>query len=258
MNTAKRTGQPTIGFDRRIRLTWLGATAAESAQGLSPGAIRDKLESVLADEVVGSGVHNARGKTKTILLHVWVLVPEHLEQFRDDALHLFLGLDRAQQKALHWGMLLATYPFFRDVATLVGRLIELQGTVALSQLQRRVAEVWGERTTIQRAVPPVLKSMADWGVLEETARAHVYRSAPRIGQVSPAIREWLVEALYLARGDRVAPFQDLVHHPALFPFDLAISPASLYRHPRLEVVRLGLDQDVVTRRELQRHDEPVG
>ena len=61
---------------------------------------------------------------------------------------------------VHWGMCLATYPFFRDVAAATGRLLALQESAALSQIVRRMAESWSERTTATRAVQRVVRSFA--------------------------------------------------------------------------------------------------
>lgn len=37
-------------------------------------------------------------------------------------------------RPLHWGMCLTTHPFFRDVAAVSGRLLSLQGSVALAMI----------------------------------------------------------------------------------------------------------------------------
>jgi len=64
------TARKPIGFDRKIQLGWLDATAGWAAEGLSPREIRNRLDEVLAGKVAGSGSHSARGKTKTVLLHI--------------------------------------------------------------------------------------------------------------------------------------------------------------------------------------------
>ena len=78
--------------------------------------------------MAGDGPHSARGKTMTVLLHVWTTVPDAAVPLRDDALALLRGRTGRDRLPLHWGMCLATYPFFRDVAATTGRLLALQGT----------------------------------------------------------------------------------------------------------------------------------
>lgn len=136
------TTRRIIGFDRKVRLSWLDATAEWTAQGLSAAETRAQVARLLDGQVAGDGPHSARGKTMTVLLHVWMAVPDVVVPLRDDALTLLCGRTGRGRLPLHWGMCLATYPFFRDVAATTGRLLALQGEAALSQIVRRIAESW--------------------------------------------------------------------------------------------------------------------
>ena len=81
-------GHKLVGFDRKIHLSWLDATADWASQGLPAADIRNRLDRLLAGQVAGIGSHSARGKTMTVLMHVWVLVPDTLLPLRDDGLVL--------------------------------------------------------------------------------------------------------------------------------------------------------------------------
>ena len=117
-----------VGFDRKIHLSWLDATADWASQGLPAADIRQRLDRLLDGQVAGIGSHSARGKTMTVLMHVWVLVPDTLVPLRDDGLLLLRDWGEDSRLPLHWGMCLAGYPFFRDVASTTGRLLSLQGS----------------------------------------------------------------------------------------------------------------------------------
>ena len=235
--------RPIIGFDRKIRLRWLDATAEWTAQGLAAPAIREQLERLLDGQVAGKGPHSARGKTMTVLLHVWAVVPDDIAPLRDHGLALLRGRGGRDRLPLHWGMCLATYPFFRDVAAATGRLLALQGTAALSQVVGRMAESWGERTTATRAVQRIVRSFIEWGVLVETGERGTYASAARmpVAGVGP----WLLEAGLVSSGRSEYPVRALAAGTAFYPFDMTLSGQDVGGNPRLEICRQGLDEDVV-------------
>jgi len=245
MNTT--AGRKTIGFDRKIRLDWLDATAEWAAQGLSLPEIRSRLEKLLEGQVAGSGNRSARDKTMTVLLHVWVDVPEAIVPLRDDGLALLRKRSGRDRLPLHWGMSVTTYPFFRDVVATTGRLLSLQGKAALSQIARRTAESWGERSTVARATRRVVRSLVDWRVLMETQERGIFSAAPRIEVTNKdGIGPWLVEASISNCDRRAGPLRSLLTSSAYFPFDLCLSHRELANSPRLEIHRQGLDEEVVT------------
>ena len=102
-----------VGFDRKIHLSWLDATADWASQGLPAADIRKRLDRLLDGQVAGIGSHSARGKTMTVLMHVWVLVPDTLVPLRDDGLLLLRDRGEESRLPLHWGMCLAGLPVLR-------------------------------------------------------------------------------------------------------------------------------------------------
>jgi hypothetical protein len=166
-----------VGFDRKIRLDWLDSTAMWTAQGCPPSEIRSRLNDLLDGTVVGM---KARANTVSVLVHVWVQVPGGLEPLRDDGLALLEPRRKRDRLPLHWGMCMATYPFFRSVASAAGRLTAVQGTASLSQITRRVTEGWGERSTVRRAVQRVVRSLVLWRVLTEEGDRGLFAPATKL------------------------------------------------------------------------------
>jgi len=204
----------------------------------------------LEGQVTGTGPHSARGKTMTVLSHIWVLVPDLLIPLRNDGLVLLRDRSGRGRLPLHWGMCIATYPFFREVAATTGRLLYLQGEVALSQIVQRMTESWGERSTMSRAVQRVVRSFVEWDVLLETHQRGIFSSAPQFtvadgNEVGP----WLLEAGISNCDKQAQPFRSLVNAASMFPFKLKLSPRDIHDSPRLEVYRQGLDEDIVIMKE---------
>lgn len=237
-----------IGFDRRIRTEWLDAVAAKLAAGAKSADIRKFGHRLLRREYPGD---DARAKTLTVMFHLWVDAPETAVTLRDAAAKLLSEVDPVERVGLHWGLGLATYPFFRDVADASGRLLALQDSVSLTQLQRRLAERWGQRSTTERAAQRIVRSWIDWGVLKETAQRGTYTPGRRL-EARGALAAWLIEALLVAGDADSQSVTKARTNPQLFPFELCVTGHELRRAPRLVVHRQGVDEDVVALRQRER------
>lgn len=244
---SSRTNQ--VGFSQRVRLEWLAQTANLVLAGNNKTGVDDALQALLKDRVSigGEAERGTREKIITILMKVWLTTPPDLELLRVAGLELLSHLPRRDHPAVHWGMVMAVYPFWADVATQVGRLLKLQGSAAAVHVQRRVREQYGERETVSRAARRVLRSYLDWGVLQETGVPGIYCAGPSHSVNDPWLVAWLAEAALRARANDAAPLKELLDGPSLFPFQLTpMSPEQLTSlAPRLELLRHGLDDDLV-------------
>ena len=245
--------QKQIGFSQRIRLEWLQYTANLVLAGNDKGAVNSSLQELLKDKVSigGKAVRGNKEKAITILMKIWFNVPGELEAVRDDGLGLLKSLPRKDQIAVHWGMAMAAYPFWGAVAGQTGRLLRLQESVAASQIQRRVREQYGERETVSRAARRVIRSFVDWGVLSETTKKGIYSQGRTYSIDDPRLISWLIETSLYARSNGSAAIKDLLDSTSLFPFRLMHVPAEhlVSMSPRLDLLRHGLDDDLVMLRE---------
>ncbi|MDO8672281.1 MAG: hypothetical protein Q7O66_12780, partial [Dehalococcoidia bacterium] len=164
---------------------------------------------------------------------------------------LLKRLDRLYRLAVHWGMVMAVYPFWSSVATQVGRLLRLQGSAAASQVQRRMREQYGERETVARRARYVLRSYLEWGVLQEAGTKGIYTAGTTMAIDDAQLIAWLVEATLQARESGSAPLKDLIDGPNLFPFRInPIHPEILLAaSSRLDILRHGLDDNLVMLRQ---------
>ncbi len=234
----------TLGFDRKLDLAWLDAAAAAAARGDTTATAREQLFAVLDGVVAGDGPHSGRGKTITVLTRVWLASANTGLSKR--ALHALDEADSPSDRlAIHWAMCAATHPFFVDVVAVVGRLVRMQGDVSQAQVTRRVAESWGDRSTLHRAVQRVCRSLILWEVLQETEVRGVYRLSPGTRPVRGAAARLLVEGVLVGGRDEATPLTDIVRHPALFPFDLKVTAGELRSAAEFQVERQGIDLDFV-------------
>lgn len=238
-----------IGIDRLVRLTWLEKVASLVLSGTEDAVIKTTLQDDL-QEAFRSGNTSVRGsldKTITVLMKVWVRPPIELEALCIQGRTLLMTLPRKEHLAVHWGMLMAVYPFWSHVASQVGRILNLQGVVTALQIQRRIREQHGERETVARRARYVLRSFLDWGVLEETGVKGTYAAGTVLPIEDVQLIAWLAEASLYTRINGSAPLRELLDGANLFPFRLRSVPADSLRatSPRLEVIRHGLDDDLI-------------
>jgi hypothetical protein len=243
-----------IGLDRLIRLAWLEKTSSLALAGNDAA----RIKSILQDDLQGSfrstntGVRGSIDKTITILLRIWLTVPSDLELLRFEGLELLKRIPPRDHLAVHWGMIMAMYPFWHSVATQVGRLLRLQGAVAAIHVQRRIREQYGERDTVSRRTRYALRSYLDWGVLQETGVKGLYSAGATLNVDDSKLIAWLVEASLHARENGSAPLTDLIGSPSFFPCQIKPVRAEnlVAASSRFDLLRHGLDDALIMLRKL--------
>ena len=243
----RRTDQ--IGFSQRVRLEWIEQTANLVLAGNDKAAVNDALQELLKNKVSvgGQAERGNREKIITILLKTWLTVPGELEALRVDGLEMLKRVPQRDHLAIHWGMVMAVYPFWSGVAVQVGRLLRLQGSAAAAHVQRRVREQYGERETVSRAARRVLRSYLDWSVLQETGTKGIYSAGTTLAVDDLRLIAWLIEASLYSRANSMAPLKDLIDNPNFFPFRIKpIHAESLVTaSSRLDILRHGLGDDMI-------------
>jgi len=242
------TGVTRIGFSQRIRLEWLEKTARLFLAGNTREEIETELQDFLQDKLsIGSNPERgAREKTITILMKIWVSVPKPLGAFHKEGLEFLKKLPPEDRLAVHWGMAMAVYPFFANVAEQVGRLISLQESFTLSQIQRRIREQLGERETVARAARRILSSFVDWEVLKRSAKRGNYEGTSPHPVTYRKLATWLIESVLLSNNSASGPLKSLTKAPSLFPFKLSpVNTSDLKENKRLELYRQSLDEDII-------------
>lgn len=242
------TSGKAVGFDRKLRLEWLDAAAAKAAEGLALPQARVYLRELLGHDLTGTSFNSDVGKTITVLSRIWLGVPRRAMALRNRALALLPGIGHDERMALHWAMMVGTYPFVLDAAATMGKLMSLQPILSMSLLRRRLFERWGERRMVRNASQVLVRTLADWGVLVEAGRRGEYSKSATC-PVRDSVAFVLVEGVLCGSGQVLLPAEVAINHPALFPFELSIRANELRNLPQFEVHRQGLDQDMVGLRE---------
>ena len=91
----------------------------------------------------------------------------------------------------------------------------------------------------------IIRSLVDWGALADTETRGVYGRAPKALPISKEIALLLCEALLLDNEHHCLPANQLLDHPAIFPFRHSLTMADLREAPVFDVHRQGIDGDMI-------------
>ena len=83
-------------------------------------------------------------------------------------------------------------------------------------------------------------------MLKETQEKGIYQATATLSVNDTELAQWLIEASLIASGSASSTLKGITKNPALFPFATeSISIKGLESHGRLELLRQGLDEDVI-------------
>lgn len=201
-------------LDRPLEPEWLDAALRIARAESDPDAVRRHLRVLLDGAGLGT---TARIKTITTLVRVWADPPadaaEAIAWARRE-----LG-DADDLRAVHFAALLATYPFFGDVCTEVGRVLALEEEVNTPDIRARLRASWGDRRSVHNAVQRSIKTLRAFGVLTGSAGTSVSRRG-LVLPASPNAGRFLVHALLLTRGAQSIDEREVGSAPELFGLEL--------------------------------------
>ena len=234
---------PQIGFDRFIQLDWIAAVIKVRAGTSSADALSELLEaSVLGKE--------SRAKTRTKLNALGLEPRPEFADFIDRGVSIFKSSDKTEGiAAFAWGAAIASYPYFGKIAEFTGRLTLIQGDCSVSEIHRRMSEVYGDREATKRATQAVIQTQANWGAIERVEKGKRLIRLPVRTISTDKATAWLVEAALRYQGKAVslAALQSL---PVIYPFTLKQPLGYLMSNsPMLEVRSEGPSNQFVALRE---------
>ena len=237
-----------VGIDRKIKRAWLDAVLDRLVKTTDEAELRTFLDKHLKDELPGK---ESRAKTTGIVLRIWSGIPPERVALRDRAVALLPRISGQERIWLHWGMTALAYPFFRDTAEVVGRLLALQDDFTTAQVQGRMLTTWGDRATSKEAAQKLITTLVDWEVLRSTKTKGHFLLARKMTASIPDLQLWLLEALLGASAADEIEAQQLLRLPESFPFTISVGVADLRRYEGFNIHRQGLDMDMVALRKVK-------
>lgn len=243
----------TVGISHRLKRAWLDDVLDRLVQTRDEKELRAFVDQRLRDELPGK---EARAKAAGILLRIWSGVEEKHVALRDRAVALLPRISGQERIWLHWGMTALAYPFYRDLAEVIGRMLTLQDDFTTAQVQARMKTAWGDRVTSKEAAQKLITGMVDWEVLRATKTKGHFLLARKMTTTVSDLQLWLLEAMLSASASDEIEAQQLLRLPELFPFAFTVGVGDLRKHEGFNIHRQGLDMDMVAVRHVKVEPPP--
>lgn len=228
-----------VGFSRNISEDYLNAVADCKLADKPLLEARDILNAL-----IGNFIHDATNikNTRVILLNTWYRNESWLQ---DMCVETARDVSVSERLPLHYGLLMVAYPVFFDLCSIIGTMLDYRDEITATQVKERIFESWGARTTLLHALSKNLKTMKDMRILAPQQKNGVYKPIVHLVSDKKTVCV-LASAILKCSGREYMTWEEIVHHPALFPFEIEhVTQADLPSCSRLVLERMG--DDVVIR-----------
>ena len=239
-----KTKKPLVGFDRYVEKAWMDQAAELVVDGNSLNDVNEKLEEYLLRFINGE---TSRRKTKNILTATWVKSPEVESAFKLKAVDLYAGANNQERLVIHYGMCVATYPFFKSLSKMLGRLFKLQDEVSSAEFYRRVIEDLGDRDCIKRAAARYLQSLKEWGLIKQSGKA-VVKPVAKVQVSGSELINWLYASLLYSSDRDQLSIDNITSDPVWYPFEILPGYFSPSKSQFIQVVHQSAETSLVSLR----------
>lgn len=233
-----------VGIQRELRIEWFDQSARLHLMGFTKSAARQEIYNYLDNTPEFESPPSIQTKTyiANVLIKSWISPDKDLMPLRDAASQI-LQQHPGYRLPLHWCLLGAAYPFWFAVATVMGRLLNLQDQVTQTQVVTRLKEAYGDRQTISRRARYVIRSFVAWGALKDSKATGCYNKSIPVSIIGSDLAIFIIESALLATPEAKSALGILLNNPAFFPFQLPVITGDFVSQhsERIDVVRYGLD-----------------
>lgn len=219
---------PSYGMllDRGLTLEQLELARRIAIADPDPRSNRRQLTIALRDLVSDQ---EAEGKTKKCLTRVWLNPPTEAAEMIAWA-RSFDG-SPSVLPLVHFGAVLATFPFAGAVARVLGQHIQTDGHAEAAQVRAEVRRSLGDRSSVDVAARKTYTTFRNLGIVRQTGQ--VLEAAAEPIQVPATLGPWLSHAVLLTRQAESLPTTSLRNAPELLGIQL---PGATSRgYPLLEM-----------------------
>lgn len=217
-----RTNDPYgMLLDRDLSVELLDVARSVSITDGDLTTSRRRLTILLRDYVSDQ---EAQGKTKKCLTRVWLNPPTDAAAMIAWARGREIRPDAAA--VLHFGALLATFPFVGVVARVVGQHLSTEGEIRASTAREEVCRIVGDRSSVDVSARKAYTTFDHLGLIQRDGQ--VIRPVAERLSVPNELSAWMAHAVLLTRRAESLPMSSIRSAPELLGIHLPGALGSLY------------------------------
>lgn len=202
-----------VGMSRNITLEYLNKVIelmnTEDTQSLIKESLQEHISCYIQDKTNIS-------KTVNILANIWLSDKDDNRSIKKYARKIVTNSSETTKLVANWCMMLISYSVFKDIASTVGKLNNMQLELSSKVIKEKMLDSWGERTTLIHAIPKNIKTMKDLNVLE-TIKTGVYKSKKYEVKDREAVILIVATLIHLKKKLYLS-IDELTNDEAMFPF----------------------------------------
>jgi len=155
--------------------------------------------------------------------------------FKEQGVNFLKTCNKDERLVIHWGMAVASYPFFVSLARKIGRLLRLQDDIISKELVRRSVEQYGDTESIRRATTRLLQSFGAWGILFSVSN-NLFYPTQKYRLENPELITWLMASVFFSNDRERLSVDEITSDPIWFPFNISYSAFQVGQSQILNVV----------------------
>jgi len=236
----------SVTLNRRLKASWLIEALRLRAEGSSPEEAGARLKAMLAADI--GGEESVR-KSLRYLRQVWLEPHPVHGKLQAEGVDLYRQQPTVERaRFLSFFMLLAIYPFAREVAEVCGQLFRLQGRIKSEQVKRKIVAIHGEREPVVRSTRYAVSIFLDLSVLQATETKGIYAPG-KLPFTDDSISAFALNAILesLQREQGIGR-NELEHHPSLFALESHVMVGLALDDPRFAVSRESVTREIISLR----------
>jgi len=231
-----------LTLNRNLRAHWLVEALRLRATQVDPEEATSRLEWMISQDIQGK---ESIRKSLRYLRQVWLEEHPQFADLQEQGCSLYrTNPQDALSKQLSFFMLMAIFPFAREVAEACGQLFRLQGSLKTEQIKRKIVARYGDREPIVRSTRYAVSIFNDLGLLQKGESRGVY-SSPAFQITHKQFSPYALAALFHSEGKRHLSRKELETHPALYAYNIHQIIENALSSPAFILSRESLTREIV-------------